>query len=158
LQVVSASNRSWLLRYERSGRERWMGLGPVHTVDLYEARERARKARLLLLDGIDPLTARVAERGAAALAAATALSFEAAARAYFDAHAKGWKNVKHRAQFLSTLNAYVFPKMGKLSVAAIDTGLVLKCLEPIWNTKTETANRVRARIESILDWATVRGY
>lgn len=158
LQVQSPSNRSWLLRYERGGRERWMGLGPLHTINLYEARERARKARQLLLDGVDPLEARRSERTAADLAAARALTFEAAARAYFDAHEKGWKSAKHRAQFLSTLQAYVFPKIGKLSVAAIDTGLVLKCIEPIWHAKTETANRTRGRIEAVLDWATVRGY
>ena len=158
LQVQSPDNRSWLLRYERGGRERWMGLGPLHTINLDEARERARKARQLLLDGIDPLEARAAERNAAALAAARALTFEAAARSYFEAHQRGWTNAKHRAQFLSSLSTYAFPQIGKLSVAAIDTGLVLKCLEPIWKDKTETANRVRGRIEAILDWATVRGY
>jgi integrase len=158
LQVLSPTNRSWLLRYERNGRERFMGLGPLHTIDLMEARERARRARQQLLDGIDPLDARAAERAAQALAAARMLTFEAAAHQYFDAHERKWKNAKHRAQFLSTLRDYVFPKIGKLSIAAIDTGLVLKCLEPIWTDKTETANRVRSRIESVLDWATVRGY
>ena len=147
LQVVSRDNRSWLLRYERDGRERWMGLGPLHTIDLAEARDRARKARQQLLDGIDPLEAKAAARAETALAAARALTFEPAARQYFDAHERSWKNAKHRAQFLSTLTAYVFPKIGKLSVAAIDTGLVLKCIEPIWADKTETANRVRGRIE-----------
>jgi len=135
-----------------------MGLGPLHTIGLHEARERARKARQQLLDGVDPLEARAAERATADLAKAKALTFEAAARQYFDAHERSWKNAKHRAQFLSTLTAYVFPKIGKLSVASIDTGLVLKCIEPIWPKKTETANRVRGRIESVLDWATVRGY
>lgn len=158
LQVVSRTNRSWLLRYERGGHERAMGLGPLHTINLYEARERARKARQLLLDGIDPLEARAAEKHTAALAAARSLTFEAATRAYFEAHEKSWTNAKHRAQVLSSLSTYAFPKMGKLSVAAIDTALVMKCLEPIWNTKTETASRVRGRIEAVLDWATVRGY
>lgn len=158
LQVASRANRSWLLRYERGGRERWMGLGPLHTIDLQEARERARRARQQLLDGIDPLEARSAARAASALAAAKAITFEAAAQSYFDAHERSWKNAKHRAQFLSTMTAYVYPKIGKLSVAAIDTGLVLKCIEPIWADKTETANRVRGRIEFVLDWATVRGY
>ena len=72
LQVASRANRSWLLRYERGGRERWMGLGPLHTIDLQEARERARRARQQLLDGIDPLEARSAARAASALAAAKA--------------------------------------------------------------------------------------
>jgi integrase len=158
LQINPNGVKSWLLRYDRGGRERWMGLGPLHTVNLYEARERARKARLSLLDGIDPLDARASERATAKLAAAKALTFEDAARAYFKHHEAGWKNAKHRAQFLSTLTTYAFPKIGKLSVAAIDTGLVLKCIEPIWEEKTETASRVRGRIESVLDWATVRDY
>lgn len=162
LQVTTSGVRSWILRYERGGsngnkgRERWMGLGPLHTVGLAEARERALKARQQLLDGIDPLEARHAELAARALDAAKALSFEEAAKQYFAQHAKKWKNAKHRAQFMSTLEMYVFPKIGKVSVGAIDTGLVLKAIEPIWESKTETANRVRGRIESVLDWATVR--
>jgi hypothetical protein len=159
LQVISPTNRSWLLRYERNGRgERWMGLGPLHTIDLNQARERARKARQQLLDGIDPLDARKAQRAAQALEAARTITFEKAAQAYFDAHERGWKNTKHRAQFLSTLKTYAYPKIGKLPVAEIDVGLVLKVIEPIWQDKTETANRVRGRIEAVLDWATVRGY
>jgi hypothetical protein len=149
---------SWLLRYERDGVERYMGLGPLHTVGLEEARERARQARLLLLDGVDPIEDRKAKQAERALAQARALTFEDAARQYFDQHEKKWRNPKHRAQFVSTLRDYAFPKIGKLSVAAIDTGLVLKCLEPIWPTKTETASRVRGRIEAVLDWATVRKY
>ena len=135
-----------------------MGLGPLHTIDLQEARERARKARQLLLDGTDPLDARKAQRVAQALEAARTITFEKAAQAYFDTHERGWKNAKHRAQFLSTLKTYSFPKIGKLPVAEIDVGLVLKVIEPIWQDKTETANRVRGRIEAVLDWATVRGY
>lgn len=158
LQVMSATNRSWLLRYEINGRKRWMGLGPCADFTLDEARERARQARQLLADGIDPLEARQAERAQRALAAAQTITFQDAAQQYFDQHERKWRNAKHRAQFLSTLRDYAFLKIGKLSVAAIDTGLVLKVIEPIWQTKTETANRVRGRIESVLDWATVRGY
>ena len=158
LQVLSPSNASWILRYQQNGRKRWMGLGPLHTIGLAEARERARKARQQLLDGIDPLDAKAEARAAAALAAAKTMTFEQAARQYFDAHEHSWRNAKHRAQFLSSLNAYVFPKIGKLPVATIDTGQVLRCIEPIWHAKTETANRVRGRIESVLDWAKVRDY
>jgi integrase len=135
-----------------------MGLGPLHTVSLQEARERARKARGQLLDGIDPLEARKAEHTRRALEAAKTITFEDAAVAYFNDHEKKWSNAKHRAQFLSTLKAYAFPTIGRLSVADIDTGLVLKSIEEIWRTKTETASRVRGRIEAVLDWATVRGY
>jgi integrase len=158
LQVLSPTNRSWLLRYQRQGRERWLGLGPLHTVGLQQARDRAVKARQQLLDGIDPLEARAADRATRELAAAKELSFEQAAHQYFDAHERKWRNAKHRAQFLSSLRDYAFPKIGRLSVGAIDTGLVLKCIEPIWQDKTETANRVRGRIEAVLGWATVRGY
>ena len=157
LQVMSPDNRSWLFRYERNNRERWAGLGPLHTVSLKEARERARRVRLQLLDGIDPIDARKAQRATRALEAARALTFEKAARDYFGQHAEKWRNPKHRAQFLSTLEAYVFPTIGHLSVADIDTGLVLRCIEPIWKRVPETAGRVRNRIEAVLDWATIRG-
>jgi integrase len=135
-----------------------MGLGPLHTIDLKQARQRARKARQQLLDGTDPLDAKKAECIAQTLAAARTLTFEEASQQYFSAHEKQWRNAKHRAQYLSTLTAYAFPKIGKLPVANIDVASVLTVLEPIWQTKTETASRVRGRIESVLDWACVRGY
>jgi integrase len=163
LQVGPTGTKSWLFRYQRGlnsagkPQERWAGLGAAHTFDLEEARERARRMRQQLADGIDPLDARKAERAAKALEAARTLTFEEAGRQYHAAHERGWSR-KHSAQFLATLEANVFPKIGKLPVASIDTGLILKCLEAIWTDKPETANRVRGRIESILDWATVRGY
>jgi integrase len=158
LQVQSPTNKSWLFRYTFDGRERFMGLGPLHTIGLEEARERARQARKTLLDGADPLAVRLAEAARRALEAARTITFEAAAKTYYESHEASWKNAKHRQQFLNTLKTYVFPKIGKLPVADIDTGLVLKCIESIWQDKTETANRVRGRIEAVLDWATVRGY
>lgn len=129
LQVQSVTNRSWLLRYERRGKEHMMGLGSLADFTLAEARDRARKARQLLADGIDPLDARKAERAAQALEVAKAVTFEEAAQAFFDLHPAKWTNVKHRAQFLSTLKQYAFPKIGKLPVAAIDTAAVLRVLE-----------------------------
>jgi integrase len=158
LQVGRTGTKSWLLRYELNGRERFHGLGSLDDFSLKEARERARAARQKIADGIDPIDARQAERAEKALAAAKALTFEEAARKYFDQHERKWRNDKHRAQFLSTLTTYVFPTIGKLPVSGIETGHVLRVLEPIWHEKTETANRVRGRIESILDWATVREY
>jgi integrase len=158
LQVQSRTNKSWLFRYTFNRRERFMGLGPLHTIELEEARERARQARKALLDGADPLAVRSAEAAQRALEAARTITFEAAANAYYESHEASWKNAKHRQQFLNTLKTYVFPKIGPLPVADIDTGLVLKCIEPIWQGKTETANRTRGRIEAVLDWATVRGY
>jgi integrase len=158
LQITPADVRSWLLRYQVAGRERFYGLGPLHTVTLAEARERARRARLLILDGIDPIDARKAERAERALAAAKKMTFEVAALAYFNQHSPKWGNAKHRQQYLHTMRDFAFPHIGRLSVADIDTGLVLKCVEPIWASKTETASRVRGRIESVLDWCSVRGY
>jgi integrase len=158
LQINPNGVKSWLLRYERSGKERWLGLGPIHTIDLAEARERARRARQQLLDGIDPIDAKKAQRAAAALEAAKSITFEDAARQYYAAHEGSWSNAKHRQQFLHTMRDYVLPKIGRLSVAAIDIGQVLRCIEPIWHDKAPTASRVRARIESVLDWATARQY
>jgi hypothetical protein len=135
-----------------------MGLGPLHTINLEEARERARNARQLLLDGVDPLDARKEQRTAQALEAARTITFEKAAQAYFAADERGWRNVRHSAQFLSTLKTYAYPKIGNLPVAAVDVGLVLKVIEPIRQDETETASRVRGRIEAVLDWAIVRGY
>jgi len=158
LQVMSKTNRSWLLRYERGGKEHWLGLGALHTFDLDDARERARQARKLLADGIDPLEVKRAERATKALKEDRSMTFKEAAQQYFKGHERSWRNAKHRAQFLSTLEAYAYPKIGALPVAEITTPLVLKAIEPIWQEKTETASRVRGRIERVLDWATVRGY
>jgi hypothetical protein len=158
LQVVTPGKASWLLRYAHDGRERMLGLGPLHTVSLADARDRAKAARLLLLDGIDPLDQKRAQKAQRALVAARAMTFEQAARQWHQQHERGWKNPKHGRQVLETLATYAFPKIGNLPVAEIDTGLVLKCIEPDWATKTETMSRVRGRIESVLDWATVRGY
>jgi integrase len=158
LQVISKSNRSWLLRYQRDGRERWMGLGSAFDFNLDEARERARKARQQLHDGVDPLTARRAEKAARALEAAKSMTFKQCAEAYIAANRDAWKSARHGGQWSNTLRDYVYPHIGNLPVAAVDTGLVLKCIEPIWKDRTETASRTRGRIESILDWATVRNY
>ncbi|MBR1151552.1 site-specific integrase [Bradyrhizobium sp. JYMT SZCCT0428] len=162
LQVTPTGGRSWLLRYERGGRERAMGLGPVNDFTLDEARERARKARQLLKDGIDPLDARRDERARQsaekALAAAANVSFRECVEQYYKFHSRKWNNAKHAAQFLSTMKMYTYPALGKLPVAAIDKALVLKAIEPIWYSKTETASRVRGRIEAVLDFAKTRGY
>ena len=159
LQVKNPNNASWILRYQRDGRAHMMGLGSVHDVTLAEARELAHdKRRQLKAHGVDPLDAARAAKTKRALDAAKAMTFAQAATAYFDQNAGKWGNVKHRAQFTSTMQAYVLPKIGNLPVAAIDTGLVLRCVEPIWQSKTETASRVRGRIEAVLSWAAVRGY
>ncbi len=158
LQVTPSGARTWIFRFKLGGRAREMGLGPTHTVSLAEAREKARECRKLVLEGIDPIEARNAKRAEARLAAATAMTFEQCADRYIEAHKAGWKNPKHAAQWPSTLQTYVYPVFGSLPVQAIDVGLVMKVLEPLWTVKPETASRVRGRIESVLDWATARGY
>ena len=158
LQIGPTGGKSWGLRFERDGRERWLGLGPADTFSLKEARERARAARQLLIDGIDPIDHRKAQKAKLAAAKAKLLIFREATQRYFDQHEGKWRNPKHRAQFLSTLKQYAFPMLGNMAVSAIDTPAVLRAIEPIWMEKTETASRVRGRIESVLDWCTVRGY
>ena len=143
-----------------------LGLGGLDTFSLAEARERARALRQKLKDGIDPLTAKRAEKAERALAAAKTLTFAAAGQQYFDQQEAKWRSAKHRAQFIASLRNYAFPVIGHLPVAGIDTGLVLKVLEqhvaaepagPLWQTRPETASRLRGRIEMVLGWATVRG-
>jgi integrase len=139
-----------------------MGLGAADIFTLDEARERARKQRQLLKDGVDPLDARRAERTKqatdAALAAAKNKPFKQVAELYFDRHSASWKNKKHIAQFLSTLSAYAFPKIGALPVADVNRDLVLSCVQPIWNAKNATAARVLRRIKGVLDFAKVQGW
>jgi integrase len=141
-----------------NGRPRWMGVGPLHTIGLAEARNRAAAFRLQRHDGVDPIEKRRAERLEARLDAAKAMTFKESAAMYVASHRAGWRNPKHAAQWQATLATYAEPVIGDLSVQRIDTALVLKVLEPIWRVKPETAGRVRGRIESILDWAKVRGY
>jgi integrase len=158
LQVHSPTNRSWLLRYELNGKKRWMGLGSAATFSLAEARERARQARQLLADGLDPLELRRAERIRRQLEAARNKTFAVVAQEYYDAHAASWSNVKHRQQFLNTLTTYAYQTLGELPVATIDEPMVLAVLQPIWASKTVTAKRVRNRIAAVLDFATAAGY
>ena len=157
LQVRDADHKSWVFRYRLDGRSREMGLGPVVLLPLKEARDRAIAARRLLLDGVDPLDVRQ-EAKAARKVATDALTFRQTAMRYIAAHNAGWKNPKHAAQWGATLATYVYPWFGDRPVAAVDTGDVMKAVEPIWSEKPETASRVRGRIESILDYAKSRGW
>jgi integrase len=150
--------KSWLFRYMRQRRAREMGLGPLHTVSLAKAREWAQDARLQLLSGIDPLEAKKAKRAGEALEAAKSVTFSACAAKYIAANRAGWRNAKHALQWDTTLATYAYPVIGELSVGAIATGHVTKVLEPIWATRSETASRVRGRIEAVLEYAKVHGW
>lgn len=157
LQVNPAGTKSWVFRFKVDSRSRYMGLGSATTVSLAEAREAASECRKLRLLGIDPIEQRKQERQRARLESAKAMTFDQCRDAYIAAHGPSWKNRKHSQQWINTLSAYVSPVFGSLPVQSIDVSLVTKVLGPIWNTKPETAGRVRGRIESILDWARARG-
>lgn len=147
--VVRASGaRSWVLRYQMSGRRRDMGLGRFPEITLARARERALEARRQIAEGSDPL---------AIGARAKALTFQAAAEALIGSKTPGWRNAKHAAQWGSTLATYVYPSLGSLDVKRIEVGDVLHALRPIWSAKPETASRVRQRIEAVLDYAAAIG-
>lgn len=154
LQVSDSGTRSWIYRYTSGQRRREMGLGAYPDVTLKAARDKAAECRAMRGSGKDPLE----EKRAALAAERGTVTFREAAELYIAAHAPGWRNAKHKAQWPNTLKAYAYPVFGDLSVKAVDTPLILKVLEPIWTTKTETAKRLRGRIESVLDWATVRKY
>jgi integrase len=136
-----------------------MGLGAMADgVGLAEARQKAEDARRAIRAGFDPIDSRRASLAAAAAVAAKSKTFEECATAYIKAHASGWRNEKHAAQWTATLETYAYPVLGKLPVSAIEIGHVMKILEPIWNEKPVTASRIRGRIEAILGWATVHGF
>lgn len=158
LQVTSSGTKSWVFRYTRDGKQRVLGLGPLRDVSLALAREKAHRLRLQLLDGVDPAAARMEERQRASQEQARALTFDVASKQLIEGKRAGWRNAKHAEQWSATLRTYVSPVIGQLDVSAVDTALIVKCLKPIWTTKTETASRVRQRIEAVLDWATVAGH
>jgi integrase len=148
LQVSESGARSWIFRYQRDGRRREMGLGSESALGLSDARQSASEQRKLLALGKDPIASRRA-------AGAAGMTFGQAADAYIASHREGWKKPAQAAQWTSSLAAYG-PKRD-LPVADVTTEVVVKCLAAIWSDKTETASRVRGRIERILDWAAVSG-
>jgi integrase len=158
LQVSDNGAKSWLFRFMLNGKARQMGLGSLNTFTLAEARDAALQCRKLIHDGIDPIEHRKVVRGTALANAMKAMTFKACAEKYISSHSAGWKSVKHANQWTNTLTTYAYPIFGDLPVQTVDTSLVMKVLEPIWTKKTETASRVRGRIESVLDYATSMKY
>ncbi|MGE3335753.1 MAG: tyrosine-type recombinase/integrase [Rhodospirillaceae bacterium] len=155
LQITSATARSWVYRFRHAGRKtpRDMGLGSAFDVSLMEARQLAAAARDLLRQGLDPIHHRKLQT-----ASMPTKTFAECAEAYIAAHKGSWRNSKHVAQWEATLKAYAYPSIGVLPVSTVDVGCVVGVLEPIWKAKTETASRLRGRIEAILDWARTRGF
>jgi hypothetical protein len=158
LQVSKWGTKAWVFRYRLRGRDHTMGLGALADFTLAEARARARRLRQQLADRQDPLELRRADEHAARAAAGRLVTFRTAAERYIKAQEPGWRNEKHAAQWTATLETYAYPVIGDISVDAVDTAHVVRILEPIWTTRTETASRVRGRIEAILDWAAVNNY
>jgi integrase len=154
-------SRSWVFRYERDGRRHDLGLGPLDTLSLAEARVRARDLRIQLLDGVDPKGVREqrrVERLAQLRERARQMTFRDCALRCIEGHEDGWRNAKHHQQWITSLEQYAYPHIGDLPVDEIATPHIVKVLEAIWKDKPETASRVRGRIERVLGWATVRGF
>ena len=148
LYVKPTGARSWVLRYQVQGRRRDLGLGPYPDVSLAMARDRAAEARRLIAEGEDPIAKKQQ---------AKPKTFREAALELIESKRPGWKNAQHAAQWTATLEAYVFPKIGAVQVAKIETADVISTLTPIWAEKPETANRVRQRIEAVIDYASALG-
>jgi integrase len=153
LNITKTGAKSWIYRYQLNGKRREMGLGSFTAYSLAEAREIAAPYRKMQKQGIDPMNYRdsLSSRN-------VSNSFRSCAEAYIKSHESGWKNPKHIKQWASTLEQYAYPVIGDMAVDQIDTEHVMQVLTPIWNTKTETASRVRGRIENVLSWAIVQKY
>lgn len=158
LNVTANSTKSWTFRFMLRGRAREMGFGSAGIVSLAEAREKASEQRRVLASGLDPIEVRAAQRRALLNSSSTGKTFAECAEAFIEAHRIGWRNEKHANQWTSTLQTYAYPVLGKALVGDVDTAAVMTVLDPIWNSKTETAKRLRGRIEAVLAWATVRGF
>ena len=158
LQISKSGAKSWLYKFMLNGRSREMGLGSLKAISLADVREKAALCRAALTDGIDPIEARKSDRNRGSVADQKSITFADAADAYIATHESGWKNAKHATQWQNTLAVDAYPVAGRLLVSDIDTEVVMRILRPIWALKPETAGRLRARIERILDWATVSGF
>jgi integrase len=159
LFVDKNGNKSWVFRFKSptTDTEREMGIGPERDVTLVQARQAAQEARKLLLAGQDPLEVRRAKQQADKIDAERPITFRDYAEQFVSGRESAWKNPVHRQQWRNSLRDHVFPIVGDMAIADIDTDSVLNVLRPIWNEKPETARRVRGRIESILSGAKVEG-
>ena len=158
LYVNDTQAKSWVLRLMIGSKRRHIGLGGYPTVTLAQAKDKARKLREDVSNGIDPIQQRREAASKLQAQQESAISFEKCAQGYLESHGDTWKNKKHRAQWHSTLSTYAYPILGNLQVQHIQIEHVLAVLTPIWKTKNETASRVRGRIESVLDWSIARNY
>ncbi|MDP2030767.1 MAG: integrase arm-type DNA-binding domain-containing protein [Thiobacillus sp.] len=162
LQVSESGAKSWIYRFQLNGKRREMGLGSLANVSAKDARARAAEARGMVHNKVDPLEHRkqqaVAAFELAAQVAAGAVTFKKVALEYIEANRAGWKNVKHVTQWENSLDTYAYPVIGDTPVGEVDTAMVLEVVSPIWHSKTETAKRVRGRIELVLSYAKAKGF
>lgn len=158
INVTKSGSRSWILRYQVGGKRRDKGLGGYPDVTLAQAKEAARAARAKIAHGIDPIEDGRALRSQLIASQVSAITFSQAAKQYIDTHEDSWRNAKHTQQWRNTIQTYADPVIGRVLIRDVDLPQILKVLEPIWRTKTETASRLRGRMESVLDWASARGF
>ena len=160
LQVSKSGSKSWLFRYKSpvTQKQREMGLGSLNFISLAEARSLALENKRLMLSGIDPLEEKKRIQIKAQLDEAQNLTFKEVAEACIKSKSHEWKNPKHKQQWYNTLDQYAFPIIGNIPTRDVSTNAVLQVLEPIWTNKSETASRVRQRIETIWDYAKARNY
>ena len=158
LQITPNNGRTWILRAKVGDTRREIGLGGYPDVTLSMARDRAREAKNQIRQGIDPIAERKAAKAALTAAQRRGLTFADATDKYLAAKLGAFKNPKHRQQWRNTLETYARPELGPMLVQDVDVQDVLRVLEPIWHEKTETASRLRGRIEAVLSWATVAGH
>lgn len=155
---IEGDARSWILRVTIQGKRHDIGLGAYPAVTLATARKLALDHHDTIAGGGHPLEVRREARVAAKKAKLSGRTFAECAKVYLAAQEGQWKNAKHASQWEATLKAYAYPAFGDKLVAEVDTIAVLRALEPIWRTKTETATRLRGRIERVLGWATFQGF
>jgi integrase len=170
LATESRTNASWTLRYQLDGKAHWLGLGSARTFSLEQARHRAKEARQRLADGVDPIQAKRADRAAKLAASAAVRTFKECAADFIEGRRHEWRSAAHEIQWSQSLRQYVYPLIGSFDVAKVDRPSVLRVLEQhvgalrgrpagkFWLVRTTTADRVRNRIELVLNFATARGY
>jgi integrase len=158
MQLTPNGGRSWLLRTSVGGKRKEYGLGSFPEITLSVARDRARATKEQIRDGVDPIEERKAKKSALLAEQRRGLSFDDAVDRYLDAKLDEFSNPKHRQQWRNTLKTYAVPALGNMLVQDIAVQDILRVLQPIWHEKTETASRVRGRVEAVLNWATVSGH
>ena len=157
LRVGPTGARSWVFRFKQGGKRHEMGLGPLRDITLAEAREHAAEMRRKRLQGINPIEARRKDRHRKAVEHMAAKTLRECSEAYINTQAAGWRPAQAH-QWRQSFRDHVYPVIGDLPVATIGAPAVLAVLQPMWNTKTVTASRVRQRLETVLDYAAVAGY